>query len=82
MRWLQVVSIGVEVVVAVVGVLIAVNRRRTYGWGIALTFAIYVIYDVCRLLALHISEQILYPLFFIASLSILIAVLMIYRKSD
>ncbi|MFH0831486.1 MAG: hypothetical protein V1886_01305 [archaeon] len=77
---LQYISILMELVIAVLGILIAVRKHKMYGWGFALTFFIYVFYDLSKLVPLQISASVLYPLFFIATASALFAVLGIYMK--
>jgi hypothetical protein len=76
---LQYLSVGIEVLIAVIGILIGVNKKP-YGWFIFLTFTIYVFYDLARLIPLDISEIILYPVFFIGTLSIFVAIILIYRE--
>lgn len=77
---LQVVSIIIEAIIVVFSLLTAIKKKKIYGFGIALTFAIYVFYDLARSIPLSISNNILYPLFFIATLSALWAIWMIYRE--
>jgi hypothetical protein len=52
-----------------------------YGWCIAVTFALYVIYDLANLLAWNISQDALYTIFFVATLSILWAIWNIFLES-
>ncbi len=77
---LQYVAVLLESVAAAFGVFLAVRRKRFFGWGIFLTFAIYVFYDLIRLIPLQVSNVVLYPLFFVATVSILWAVVLIYRE--
>lgn len=81
MELVQYVSILLEVFAAIVGVML-VAKKKVYGWGFALTFAIYVFYDLSNLLSLGIPKNLLYALFFIASFSVLWAVWSIYREVD
>lgn len=71
---LQYVSIAVEALIAVMGVMLAVKKGKVYGWGLSLTFGIYVFYDIVRLAGIAVSELILYPMFLVATLSALWAV--------
>jgi len=73
-------SIVIECIIAIFGVFIAVQKKKSYGWGFFVTFAIYVFYDLSRLIPLNLSTTVLYPLFFVATLSILWSVWKIYRK--
>ena len=75
---LLIASIAREVAVAVVAMLAAV-KGRPYLYGLALTFGIYVLYDVGRLLGWDVEKGILSVLFLLASASALFAVWGLYR---
>jgi hypothetical protein len=75
---LLVASIALEVAVALIAVLAAV-KGRPYLYGLALTFAIYVLYDLGRLLGWEVEKGILSVLFLLASASALFAVWGLYR---
>ncbi|MCK9442198.1 MAG: hypothetical protein M0Q13_12355 [Methanothrix sp.] len=81
MNLLHSLSISLEVVVAALGVMLAVSKKKMYGWCIAVTFVLYVIYDLANLLALNISQDTMYMIFFVATLSILWAVWNIFLES-
>lgn len=74
---LQVLAVLIEIIVALAGVRLATKGKKYYGWWIALTFALYVVFDLSQLELLPKSEEVLSPLFLIASLSILYAVWLI-----
>jgi hypothetical protein len=76
-----IISLAAEVLVAVLGLMLAIARKKDFGWGIALTFSIYVFYDLVRFLALPVSNEIIGSLFFIASISVLWAVWRIYEEA-
>jgi len=80
MHTLHLVSILLEIVVALLGIMLATVKKRKYGWCIALTFAIYVFYDLAHLRPLNVSQNLLHILFFIATVSILWVVWRIYKK--
>jgi hypothetical protein len=44
-------------------------RKKAFGWGILITFGIYTFYDMAKYVPLPISQNLLYLLFFIASVS-------------
>jgi hypothetical protein len=75
---LLVISIALEVAVAAVAVLAAM-KGRPYLYGLALTFAIYVLYDLGRLLGWNVEQGLLPVLFLVASASALYAVWGLYR---
>ena len=77
---LQYVAIIIEGAIAAVGLLIAVRQKRILGYGIFLTFILYIFYDLARLTSIEISDLILYPIFFIATLSMLWVIILIYKE--
>jgi hypothetical protein len=81
MNLLHLLSILLEVVVAALGVMLAISKKKIYGWCIAVTFALYVIYDLANLLAWNISLDTLYMIFFVATISILWAVWNIFLEA-
>ena len=81
MNRLHLLTILLEAVVAALGVMLAISKKKMYGWCIAVTFVLYVVYDLANLLALNISEDTLYMIFFVATLSILWAVWNIFLEA-
>ena len=75
---LLMISIALEVAVAVVAVLVAL-RGRSYLFGLAFTFAVYVLYDLVRLLGWSVETGLLSVLFLLASASAIFAVWGLYR---
>lgn len=76
---IQPVSIALEVLVVIAAVLLALRKGRPYGWLLALTFAIYVLYDSAGFTGAAISVDLLAVLFLVASASALGAIWMMYR---
>jgi len=70
---LLMISIALEVAVAVVAVLVAL-RGRSYRFGLAFTFTVYVLYDLGSLLGWSVETGLLSVLFLLASASALSAV--------
>jgi hypothetical protein len=81
MNSLHLLSILLEAVVAALGVMLAISKKKMYGWCIAVTFVLYVVYDLANLLAWTISLDTLYMIFFVATLSILWAVWNIFLEA-
>lgn len=81
MSVMQIVSIFLEVVVAMLGAMLSLSKKKRYGWFIALTFVLYIFYDLADLLALQLSPDALYLIFFCATLSILWANWNIYLEA-
>lgn len=82
MEVLQYISVFIEVAIAIFGFLIATRKKKSYGYGILLTFVIYAFYDLSRLADLKISNNFLYSLFFIATLSALWFVYSLYTEKS
>ena len=74
-------SIAIELIIFAFGIVLAVQKKKIFGWFIALTFCIYCLYDLDRFLDATVSPDILSVIFFIATISILCAVWLIYRES-
>lgn len=79
MEIVQYTSIIIEVIVAILGLVIGIKKKKDYGYAFFLTFAIYVFYDYVKLASLSISASLLSALFFIASLSALYGIWRIYN---
>lgn len=77
---IQYISILIELLISILGFLIVFKKKKIYGWGIFLTFGIYVFYDFAKLMSWSISDNILYGSFFIATISALWAVFSIYKE--
>lgn len=77
---IQYISIIIELIIAILGIMIFFKKKKLYGWGFFLTFAIYVFYDLSKLLGWAVSGNILYAIFFVASLSALYAVWGVYNS--
>jgi len=58
---------------------LAACKGRSYLFGLALTFGIYVLYDLGRLLGWNVEKGVLSVLFLLASASALVAVWGLYR---
>ena len=69
----------VEAAVAILAV-VAARKGKPYAYGLALTFAIYVLYDCARLWGLAVQEGVLSVLFLLAAVSALIAVWGWYKE--
>ena len=78
MSFLPLISIALEVLIALMALLIAV-RGRAYMLGFALTFGVYVYYDLARYYSWEVAENLLSAAFFVATLSALVSMVGIYR---
>ena len=77
---IQYISIVIEFLIAIMGILILLQRKKIYGFGIFLTFAIYVFYDFVKLFEIVISDELVYGLFFVATISAFWFVSKLYYK--
>jgi len=77
-RMMQLVSIVLEAVIAMIAIL-AAHPGRLYLYGLAFTFAAYVFYDLAHLLEWDVAEPLLSGLFLLATISALVAVWTLYR---
>ena len=68
-----IISIILEAAVAAIAVLAARNGRP-YVYGLAFTFAAYVLYDFARLMQWAVEGPLLSGLFLLASITALVAV--------
>jgi hypothetical protein len=76
---LLVVSIVLEAAVAVIAVL-AAQKGRPYLYGLAFTFAAYVVYDLARYMQWTVEGPLLSVLFLAATVTALIAVIGLWRE--
>jgi hypothetical protein len=81
MNTIQTFSILIELVVAIIGITIWLQKKKSYGGFIFLSFIIFVFYDIARLWDFGVSELILCILFAISCISMLLAVWQIYKSN-
>jgi hypothetical protein len=80
MNALQNISILLELAVAILGLIIWLQKKKSYGALIFFTFLIYIVYDGSKLWSIEIPELVLRILFALASLLILLAVWKLYKS--
>lgn len=78
---IQIAAILIECAVVVVAVLIATRQKKTYGWFIALTFALFALFDLIRILFLYSPSGIHAGILLIACASMLYAVWLMYNDT-
>ncbi|MFH1284472.1 MAG: hypothetical protein ABIH78_02675 [Candidatus Peregrinibacteria bacterium] len=79
MQTLQIVSIVIEGLIAVIALACAF-KKQPYMLGFTITFGIYVYYDLAKLYSWPTSPTILPIIFFIATLAALFSIVAIYRR--
>lgn len=78
---LQLLSILLEGVIFVMCLRMALLRKKFYGYGLALTFGIYIFYDLAHHYDLNITPQVMQTLFFVATVSALLCVTHLYYRN-
>lgn len=78
---LQYIAIVLEATIAAGGLFLGVKKKRVFGYGIFLTFAIYVFYDLARLNSIELSNSTFYSVFFVATLSMLWVVILLNKDA-
>jgi len=54
--FLQILAVLLEGAITIIAAVIAVRYKKTYGWCIAITFVLFVLFDIGRLFSLPLSE--------------------------
>ena len=78
--FLQLLATFIEIIIAVIAILISTENKKIYGWFIAVTFALFAIFDLARIFALGISADIHSLILLVACLSMLIAGWLIFTE--
>ncbi len=79
MEFIPLISIALEGLVALLSA-VAAFRGRSYMYGLAFTFAIYVFYDLTKLYGWGVPSSALSVIFLVATLSALASVWQIFRR--
>jgi hypothetical protein len=77
---IQVLAIITELAVAILALLVAWKRKKMYGGFVAITFALFVIFDIDRILSLNILPGLHAVIFLVACLSMLYAVWLMWQE--
>ncbi len=81
MALIHYISIAFESAIVILSLIIATKQKKTYGYGFALTFAIYVYYDLARMKLFSVNEDILKLIFVVASVSVFSSIWGIYIEN-
>lgn len=76
---IQLMATLVEVVIAVAACLIALKKKKLYGWFIGITFGLFVIFDIGRIFSLEVSADHHALVLLIACLSMVCAVWLMWK---
>lgn len=77
---IQFIATLTEVVIALAAWLIAWKKKKLYGWLIAVTFGLFVIFDLARIFALDVSADKYTLVLLIACLSMLYAMWLLWNE--
>jgi hypothetical protein len=77
---LQPVSILIEVAICALCLGIALGKKKTYGWFIAFTFGVYVLYDLSAYSGGFLSADAMAVIFLAATLSMLYAAVLLFSR--
>lgn len=77
---IHLLSIALEAVIVLVSLGLVIRKKFYPGLGLAITFGIYVYYDLSQFYAWQVNSTILTSFFLLATISALAAVVSIYRK--
>jgi hypothetical protein len=77
---IQMLSVLIEIIIAAGAVFIAVKKEKPFGWAIAATFGLYVIFDLSRMGVIPFLAGIDAVLFLAANIAMLIAVWLIIQE--
>jgi hypothetical protein len=78
---LQLIASLAEVFIALIAIRIAVQKKKTYGWFIAVTFGLFVVFNIIRVFALGIPAELDALVFLLAGVSMLCAVWLMWKES-
>ncbi|HEX3001974.1 MAG TPA: hypothetical protein VHN82_06360 [Methanoregula sp.] len=76
---IQLIATLIEVVIALGACLIAVKKRKASGWFIAITFGLFVVFDVARIFALEVSAERHALVLLVACISMLYAIWLMWK---
>ena len=80
--FLQIIAVILEVAVTAIAIVIATRYQKSYGWCIAITFGLYVLFDIGRLVALPVSDAAHALVFLVACGSMLSGVWLMYKEQE
>lgn len=79
---IQILAILIEIAVVVIAALAAYKTKKTYGWFIAITFALFVIFDLVRVACPTVLPDMNSLILLVACISMLYAVWLMYNDQE
>lgn len=77
---IQLIASLAEVLIALVAIRIAVHQKKAYGWYIAITFGLFVIFNAIRVFTLGMPAELDALVFLMAGLSMLYAMWLLWNE--
>ena len=77
---IQLIATLAEVVVAIIAILIAVTKKKTYGWFMGITFGLFVVFDIARIFTLEMSAELHALVLLIACISMVYAAWLMWKE--
>lgn len=77
---IQLIATLTEIVIALAACVIAWRKKKAYGWFIAVTFGLFVVFDLARIFALEVSADKYALVLLIACLSMLYAMWLLWNE--
>jgi hypothetical protein len=78
--FLQIIAVFLEAAVTVIAVVIGTRQKKYYGWCIAVTFGLFVLFDIGRLFSWPLSDEAHSLIFLVACGSMLYGVWLMYGE--
>jgi len=76
---LQIIAVLLEIAVTVIAIVIAAWQKKSYGWFIAVTFGLFVFFDISRIFTLPVPDAAHALVFLVACISMVYGVWLLYR---
>ncbi|MDD1691447.1 MAG: hypothetical protein LUQ66_12420 [Methanoregula sp.] len=77
---IQIIATLAEVVVALLAILIATKKKKTYGWFVGITFGLFVVFDIARIFTLEVSAELHALVLLIACISMVYAAWLMWKE--
>ena len=78
--FLEIIAVLIEIAVTAVALVIATGHEKAYGWCFAITFGLFIIFDLSRLFSLPLPDAARALIFLVACSSMLYGVWLLYRE--
>jgi len=80
MEIFPIISLLAELLVIVLAAALALNKKRTFGWLFAVSYALFLIYDTVEFLKIGIDQAIMEFILLVGVVLSLVAVWQLYQE--